>query len=58
MVRQFCILLAVLVAVSADCLQQMCQVESNCKNVPCKWDDDAVSCGFYQVGYPFYQKNE
>uniref|UniRef100_A0A914NQB0 lysozyme n=1 Tax=Meloidogyne incognita TaxID=6306 RepID=A0A914NQB0_MELIC len=31
------------------CLDCICFVESQCKPLKCKWDDDAVSCGYLQV---------
>lgn len=31
------------------CLQCICQIESNCQNLPCKWDVNSLSCGWYQI---------
>uniref|UniRef100_A0A914KPU0 lysozyme n=1 Tax=Meloidogyne incognita TaxID=6306 RepID=A0A914KPU0_MELIC len=37
------------------CLDCICFVESQCKPLPCKWDDDAVSCGYLQIKLNYYK---
>ncbi len=48
-----CGLLFIVIAVNADiddqCLACICQVESNCSPIGCKWDVTSLSCGYYQL---------
>ncbi|KAJ8024289.1 Lysozyme 1 [Holothuria leucospilota] len=40
--------------VPADCMNCICQVESNCALVGCVWDVNSYSCGPYQIKEPYY----
>ncbi|KAJ8024293.1 Lysozyme 1 [Holothuria leucospilota] len=40
--------------VPADCMQCICNVESNCQEIGCKWDVNSNSCGPYQIKYDYY----
>jgi hypothetical protein len=47
------ILLAILVAtfaqISDKCLNCICKIESGCRPLPCAWDVNSNSCGYYQL---------
>lgn len=40
--------------VLADCMGCICNVESNCQEIGCKWDVNSNSCGPYQIKYDYY----
>lgn len=53
-----CALMLIPLITNADidnwCLECICQVESKCKSLPCQWDGDALSCGYYQMKYVYW----
>ena len=54
-----CALLLVPLVINANidswCLDCICQLESNCRPLPCQWDGDAHSCGYYQIKYVYWK---
>lgn len=45
----FCLALGFSCGQDASCLQCICNVESNCKPLPCAMDGGSLSCGYYQI---------
>ncbi|KAL3886056.1 hypothetical protein ACJMK2_026288 [Sinanodonta woodiana] len=41
-------------SISDQCLQCICNVESNCRPVGCVMDVGSLSCGYYQIKLPYY----
>ncbi len=42
-------------AVDDKCLACICQVESECKPLRCKWDVYSNSCGYYQLKHEYWK---
>lgn len=40
---------ATLANIDDKCLKCICQIESNCRNEPCRMDGGSLSCGYYQI---------
>ncbi|KAK3590862.1 hypothetical protein CHS0354_033789 [Potamilus streckersoni] len=40
--------------VSQKCMECICQVESGCSPVGCRFDKGAESCGYFQIKEPYY----
>jgi hypothetical protein len=53
-----CGLLLIAAIVKGDiddqCLACICQVESNCSPLPCAWDVNSISCGYYQIKQDYW----
>ncbi|KAI6183063.1 Lysozyme [Aphelenchoides bicaudatus] len=42
-------------ATTDECLSSICQVESNCRPLDCKWDVNSLSCGYFQIKLDYYK---
>uniref|UniRef100_A0A914CW35 lysozyme n=1 Tax=Acrobeloides nanus TaxID=290746 RepID=A0A914CW35_9BILA len=41
-------------ALADKCLQCMCLVESRCSPIGCNMDEGSLSCGYFQIKWPYY----
>lgn len=35
--------------IDSTCLGCICKIESGCRSIPCQWDVNSISCGYYQL---------
>lgn len=40
--------------IDQDCLNCICQIESDCNDIGCSMDVGSLSCGYYQIKYDYW----